>query len=473
MEFKYNLKVNSDLGGNYTIKNKCTQLSTKDGKPISCGVLTLNTCFLQELPPIANGCIKLVGDNNRIRKVLDLPSSLQEIYLSRNYIQYYNYDSFGSNLKIFSAPHNFLNDFPFCPPSVKQLIISDNPIGYLPLLPNGIEIVRASKCNLTELPPFPPSLKEFSIKNNNVGVVPNSIMNCRYLTDFKYEGNPNIFISEEILEFIDQQFANRETINLNADDNYVAPVKTVYNDGQNVHMKGVTEAVIKAVNHMKKTPVTIKSEQEVVSDLSNSLKNWKLLEYICGTNGVHTVLEISFKELLLIWYNHIHEKEYKNEVLKILDLELPKMRFICFSGRIGQLVSTLCGFDEDINIGISETDQIQAKYQRVKKMVKPLQIHEPLYQLAFIVKFRELMEEIDVKEEVILIWIDPLIEELAEALQDLITKDDETVQKELYNLPIALRKEMYRYVNPEDYGFSGVLPESDVEKTIKTNIKSV
>ena len=71
MEFEYNLKVNSDLGGNYTIGNKCTQLSTKDGKPISCGALTLKTCFLQELPPIANGCIKLVGDNNRIRKVLD------------------------------------------------------------------------------------------------------------------------------------------------------------------------------------------------------------------------------------------------------------------------------------------------------------------------------------------------------------------------------------------------------------------
>lgn len=416
------------------INKKCTQLITNDREPIKTGSLTLKTFFLQELPPIAKGCLTLIANNNRIRKILDLPQTLRKISLKRNYIQYYNYDSFGPNLKEFNIAHNFLTDLPFAPPSLETLIVSDNPLPYLPFLPYNLKTLKASKCRLTNLPPFPTSLEYLSVRNNNIQVIEDDLMICRNLRDLKYEGNPNIHLSERLLEHIDNHFAalRGEIVDIDARNNYELPDKrTIYNDGQNVHNSEITKQVVEFVEYMKGTLPMRRVGEKMMTEARSKLKNYNILEYICNTSSIHSVLKLSFRDLFYIYYNHIDDKEYKDEALTILDEELMEMRYICFTGRVSRLVNTLSGLDEKINVGISETEQIQAKFQVVKKLLEPLKTESPLYQLAFIVKFKEYMKEIEVADEVIEVWLEPLIDELKEEFERLFTEQPEDNIKKL------------------------------------------
>lgn len=462
MEFEYIYKYRPPAKpqGVTTIETKCTGIKTD--APIETGCLSLKTMFLSELPPIANGCTVLNANNNRIRKVLDLPRTLRRISLKRNYLMYYNYDSFGPNLFEFNIAHNHIVDLPFLPPSMRTCIVSDNPISYLPLLPEGLKILKASRCKLTELPPFPRSLEYLSVRHNNIGRIEDDLMNCRHLRDLKYEGNPGIFLSERLLDHIDNHFArmrdgDEEVV---ARDQYDAPKKrTIYGDGQNVHNSKITKQIIDAVEHMKKTPANVKMDDTIIGEMKGVLKNFRIFQYICSTSSIHSVLKLSFQELFYIYYNYIFDKKYKDEALKILDEDLMEMRFICFTGRVSRLVNTLSGLDETIFVGISETEQIQAKFEQVRKLLNPLEGKKPLYQLAFIVKFREYMEEIGVEEDTILVWIDPVIDELKDAFENLQKEMNEDDIKKLYNLPEVLRKEVYRYLDPIDYGFSDLVKD--------------
>lgn len=459
-EFEYIYKHKNKPQSTLCISTKCTQLITHDREPIQTGSLTLKTFFLQELPPIAKGCLTLIANNNRIRKVLDLPQTLRKISLKRNYIQYYNYDSFGPNLKEFNIAHNFLNDLPFAPPSLETLIVSDNPLPYLPLLPDKLKTLKASKCKLTNLPPFPTSLEYLSVRHNNIQTIEDDLMNCRNLRDLKYEGNPNIRLSERLLEHIDNHFATLrgEEVDIDARNNYELPdKKTIYNDGQNVHNSEITKQVAEFIEYMKKTPQQIKGDGQIIGEVSVKLKNYNILQYICNTSSVHSLLKLTFRELFYIYYNHIYDKEYKDEALTILDSELMEMRYICFTGRVSRLVNTLSGLDENINVGISETEQIQAKFQQVKKLLEPLKSQSPLYQLAFIVKFKEYMKEIEIADVVIEVWLEPLIDELKDEFERLSTEQPKDDIEKLYKLPLTLRKEIYNYLDPEEYGFTDLV----------------
>lgn len=449
------------------IDKKCTKFVITNNEPIKTGSLTLKTFFLQELPPIADGCLTLIANNNRIRKILDLPKTLRKISLKRNYIQYYNYDSFGPNLREFNIAHNFINDLPFAPPSLETLIVSDNAISYLPLLPDNLKTLKASKCKLTNLPPFPRSLEYISVRNNNIQVIEDDLMNCRDLRDLKYEGNPNIRLSERLLEHIDNHFAamREEVVDIDARNNYELPdTRTIYNDGQNVHNSKITKQIIEFIDYMKKTPIQIKEKGGIMAEVRTKLKNYNILQYICNTNSVHSILKLSFSDLFYIYYNHIYDKKYKDEALKILDEDLMEMRYICFTGRVSRLVNTLSGLDDGINVGISETEQIQAKFLQVKKLLEPLKTQAPpLYQLSFIIKFKEYMKEIEVEDEVIEVWLEPLIDELKDAFENLSKNKCENDIKKLYNLPLVLRKEIYKYIDPNEYGFENLIKSNDIK----------
>ena len=52
------------------------------------------------------------------------------------------------------------------------------------------------------------------------------------------------------------------------------------------------------------------------------------------------------------------KNEYKNEIFKILGIEVQESDCKCFTGRISRLVNCLNGFDENIKINISINEQI-------------------------------------------------------------------------------------------------------------------
>jgi len=73
---------------------------------------------------------------------------------------------------------------------------------------------------------------------------------------------------------------------------------------------------------------------------------------------IHSLLNITFEELILNTYSIILSHFEKDEIFIILDNEIKDLNCKCFTGRISRLVNCLNGFDENIKINISDNEQI-------------------------------------------------------------------------------------------------------------------
>ena len=74
--------------------------------------------------------------------------------------------------------------------------------------------------------------------------------------------------------------------------------------------------------------------------------------------SVHSILNLTFKEILLAVYQKIINHEHKLEILEILNEEMKSAECKCFTGRITRLVNCLSGFDNDVVIKIADNEQI-------------------------------------------------------------------------------------------------------------------
>jgi WD40 repeat protein len=93
--------------------------------------------------------------------------------------------------------------------------------------------------------------------------------------------------------------------------------------------------------------------------LEYNINTEAIIEY-CNDDTVHSIFNITFKELFIIVFDIIINHQYKEELLKILDTEMKDSICKCFTGRITRLVNVLNGFDSNIKIEINETEQIGA-----------------------------------------------------------------------------------------------------------------
>jgi Lhr-like helicase len=82
-----------------------------------------------------------------------------------------------------------------------------------------------------------------------------------------------------------------------------------------------------------------------------------LFEYI-NCQDVHSLLNITFEELLVNVLSFIDQHEAKVEIYKVLEQEMNDALCKCFTGRMSRLINCLNGFDDNIVIHISNTEQI-------------------------------------------------------------------------------------------------------------------
>jgi hypothetical protein len=82
-----------------------------------------------------------------------------------------------------------------------------------------------------------------------------------------------------------------------------------------------------------------------------------LFEYI-NCKDVHSILNITFAELLINVLSFIDQHEAKQEIYKVLEQEMNDTICKCFTGRMSRLINCLNGFDDNIVINISNNEQI-------------------------------------------------------------------------------------------------------------------
>ena len=138
-------------------------------------------------------------------------------------------------------------------------------------------------------------------------------------------------------------------------------IQGVYTDSQSVHNSTIQKSLLDSVNRL----LTIKPicgidnvmtfilEDPILTDVSKS----RLVEYSEDTS-VHTVLNITFSEMLGVVWNRILSLDSRDEIKKTLNTEILDAECMCFTGRISRLVNCLTGYDELVVVEIDDKEQI-------------------------------------------------------------------------------------------------------------------
>jgi hypothetical protein len=191
-----------------------------------------------------------------------------------------------------------------------------------------------------------------------------------------YNNNPIEHIPPNIIRILDNK------------DN----IQNIYADNQNVHNHSIQESIRESIQNILKIKPIIKNINILISNDNILTTNTKkiLMEY-SKDKSIHTILNITFGELLIYVLNRIHINKHKDEIKRILNIEMNESINKCFTGRISRLINCLNGFDELVNIKISDTEQISQIINIVhNKLKKEGNYSVELHKQQVIVNLKEL-----------------------------------------------------------------------------------
>ncbi len=205
---------------------------------------------------------------------------------------------------------------------------------------------NCSSNQLTSLPESIGSLINlyiFYCYSNKLTSLPLSIMNCRNLKYFRYFNNPIEHISPNLLRFLNRN----------------KTFQNIYEDKQSVHNSSIQLSIKQSIeNILKYKPIIQNLEEYISNDSILTIKSKNLLKEYFNNNDIHSLLQLTYKELCLYVFSRIEINENKEEIKKILNQELIDSEGMCFTGRISRLINCLNGFDKEINVSISDSEQI-------------------------------------------------------------------------------------------------------------------
>ncbi len=185
----------------------------------------------------------------------------------------------------------------------------------------NLQILQLSYNKITEIKKLDNlvNLQILNLYNNKITELPLSLCNFRNIIYFTYYNNPIEYIPLPVRRWLDR-IDNRNNNN-------------IYNDVQNVH------------NHTIQT------------SFRNSLTNL-------------------LKDKLTINLETVKNEIINNEILKVLNQEITDGLCMCFTGRLTRLLNVLVGFYDDIELQISDSEQITNIIMSLKNKYDDEQLKE-------------------------------------------------------------------------------------------------
>jgi Leucine-rich repeat (LRR) protein len=195
------------------------------------------------------------------------------------------------------------------------------------------------------------ALHTLEANNNQLERLPVEITQCTALRVIDTTDNP-IEISPIVQRFINRHRNVRNHAGL-------------YHDTQNVHASSIQESIKKSLITLFND--TYEADKDtviaaIVEDPAIQIKNKQILiGYIKDDKETHCTLYCTFFDAFMKVYGRIRgvaDDERRAELYKRLNEELDEAECKCFTGRLSRMVNVLNGFFDDIEIGISENEQI-------------------------------------------------------------------------------------------------------------------
>jgi hypothetical protein len=165
--------------------------------------------------------------------------------------------------------------------------------------------------------------------------------------------------------------------------NTIKEGKTIYDDSQNVHdshiVKSIQKSIYNLMSDLKSQSLDTVLKSIVEDKILNTQTKQQLVEY-CEDKTIHSIVGITFDEVLRYVWTNISKHKDSDEIKKILNIEMKDSICKCFTGRLSRLINCLNGFDERVSVIISDKQEI----------------------LNVIIKIRNMYEDVEKQKEVII-----------------------------------------------------------------------
>ena len=260
------------------------------------------------------------------------------------------------NLQILNCTNNQIDELPREIEklvNLQELYCTKNKIKKLPLEITKLVNLQEIYCNENLIEELPPDINNLinlillDCSDNLITKLPYGLGNFTNIRYFNYFGNTINHIPPNVIRLIHRL----ENINHNT--------QNIYGDTQSVHnhniQTGIKNSIKNILNH--KPCVEDYIEYILRDEILDIYTKESLIEYSKDEN-IHTELNITFGELLKYVISRIESNPHKDEIKKILNEEMRGALCKCTTGRISRLINSLNGFDKEIIITISDSEQI-------------------------------------------------------------------------------------------------------------------
>ncbi len=329
--------------------NQITEIKGLD-KLVNLQELYLNNNKISEIKGLDNlvNLKKLHLKNNQITEIkgLDNLINLQELCLTNNCItEIKGFDNL-VNLQILYLSYNKITEIKGLDNLVnlQELYLRNNEIKGLDNLVN-LQKLDLSNNKITEIKGLDNlvNLQQLDLSNNKIKDLPLVLCNFKNIKYFYYVNNQIEYIPLPVQRWLDR-------IN-NINNN-------IYNNKQNIHNHTIQASFRNSLtNLLKDKPIinleTVKNEI-INSDILTEQTKREIFNY-CDDTTEHSTYLITYSDLLIYVWSRIRNK---HEILKVLNQEITDGLCMCFTGRMTRLLNVLVGFYDDIELQISDSEQI-------------------------------------------------------------------------------------------------------------------
>jgi hypothetical protein len=236
-----------------------------------------------------------------------------------------------------------------------KLYLYDNKITKLPVeigQLTQLTTLDLSGNNLTQLPVEIgqlTQLTELNLSNNKLIYLPVEIGNLIQLIRLNLCNNPIENLLNPIIQRVIQRIKNIKKINKD----------TIYTDTQNVHSSSIQQSIRDSVNKLMNAFIVDYPLTYLDWSVLNQ-KNKEIITEYMDCNDIHTMLNITFKELFIAVVIEMESlsPDLQIEIKQRLNEEMQDSECKCFTGRISRLVNCLSGYSDKVCIQITENEEI-------------------------------------------------------------------------------------------------------------------
>lgn len=310
--------------------------------------LSLSHNKISKIQNLNNNLEELYLTCNNIKSIKNLTKDLKILNLSFNYINKIN--NLSDNIRYLNLSHNLINKIENLSNNITHLHLNYNFINKIENLTHNITHLNLAHNRILQIEfnTLPPKLISLDVSHNFIKELPIFLLELKHLQKFKYNNNPIIKISLPV-----QRWLN--TINKLENNK-------IYMDKENVHNHNIQQSFRKSVENILNNNYPLLELNEIKNQINeNNILTPKakyLINEYCNDTTQHGIYLITFGDLLRYVWARIINSEHKDNILEILNDEMINSKNSCFMGRIVRLINTLVGFYDDIEIQISDSEQI-------------------------------------------------------------------------------------------------------------------